>query len=100
MIWFRNVVALPGGEAVVYKYTLYNNMHHVLKIDSQEKLSSNIYTCVGCAGIECLLVLGELLHISHQNYNIIETRVSDGLVMNIFTIADFTLCFKPWIFVQ
>ena len=60
----------------------------MLKIDSCWKVSNNIYTCVGCAGIECLLVLGEHLYISHQNGTVIQTRVSDGHVVNVFTIPD------------
>ena len=73
---------------MVYNYILYNKTRQVLKIDSCWKVSNNIYTCVGCAGIECLLVLGEHLYISHQNGTIIETRVSDGHVVNVFTIPD------------
>ena len=47
---------------MVYDYILYNNTRQVLKIDSQGMISNYIYTCVGCAGIECLLVLGEHLY--------------------------------------
>ena len=85
---------------MVYNNILYNNTRHVLKIDILGNISSNIYTCAGCAGIECLPVLGEHLNISHQNYTIIQTRVSDGLILNVFTIPDFMLCFPPRIFVQ
>ena len=73
---------------MVYNYILFNNTSQVLKIDSQGKISNNIYTCVGSAGIECLLVLGEHLYISHQNGTKIETPISDGHFVNVFTIPD------------
>ena len=81
--------ALPGGEAVVYNYIRNNNTGHVLRLDSQGRITKNIYSCVGCNYyIQGLLVLGDYLYIIHYNGTMIKTQVSDGRVLNVSTISD------------
>ena len=80
--------ALPGGEAVVDNYIRNNKTRQVLRLDSQGRITNNIYSCVGCPFISGLLVLGDYLYIIHYNGTVIETRVSDGRVMNVSTISD------------
>ena len=79
------VAALPGGEAVVSNYTWNNNTGKVLKLDTQGKITKNIYSCLRCY-IQGMLVLGDYLYIIHKNGTVIKTRVSNGRVMNVTTI--------------
>ena len=82
------MAALPGGEAVVDNYIDNNKTRQVLRLDSQGKITNNIYSCVGCNSIEGLLVLGDYLYIIHDNGTVIKTRVSNGHVMDVTTIPD------------
>ena len=84
------VAALPGGEAVVYNYRPNdkNNTRHVLRLDSQGRITKYIYSCVRCLYIEGLSVLGDYLYILHDNGTVIKAQVSDGHVMNVSTIPD------------
>ena len=84
------IAALPGGEAVVFNYIDNNKTHQVLRLDSQGKIKKNIYSCVRCHYSSGLLVLGEHLFILHGNGTVIDTRLSDGHVLNITTILDVT----------
>ena len=82
------VAALPGGEALVNNYIINNKTDKVLKLDSQGNIIKSIYSCVGCNSINGLLVLGDYLYIIHYNGTVVETRVSDGHLLRIFTIPD------------
>ena len=82
------VAALPGGEAVITNYIWNNKTCHVLRLDSQGKLTQVIYSCVHCYCISGLLVLGDHLYIIRANGTVIETCVSNGRVLKIATIPD------------
>ena len=82
------VAALPGGEAVVTNYNRNNRTEEVLKLDSQGKVTQVIYSCVRCPLIRGLLILGDLLYIVHINGTVLETGVSDGRSLNVYTIPD------------
>ena len=77
------VAAFPGGGAVVNNYN-----SQVLRLDSQGKVTHVIYSCVGCPSITGLLILGDLLYIVHLNGSVLETGVSDGRSLNVYTIPD------------
>ena len=86
---FMFVAALPGGEAVVYNYISNNKTSQALRLDSQGKITQNIYSCVGCNYyIHGLLVLGDYLYIIHYNGTMIKTQVSNGHIMHVSTIPD------------
>ena len=78
-----NVAALPGGGAVVGNYN-----YQVLRLNSQGRVTQVIYSCVVCTSITGLLILGELLYILHVNGTVLETGVSDGRSLNVYTIPD------------
>ena len=78
------VAALPGGDAVVDNYIRNNKTRQVLRVDSQGRITKNIYSCIRCSYIEGLLVLGDYLYIINQNGRV--TQVSNGRVMNVSTI--------------
>ena len=83
------VAALPGGEAVVDNYIRNNKTYQVLKLDSQGRVTQVIYSCVNCSSsISGLLVLGEHLYIIYINGTLLETLVSDRLVLKVSTIPD------------
>ena len=77
------VAALPGGGAVVTNY----DPCKVLRLDSQGKVTQLIYSCVRW-DITGLLILGDLLYIIHGNGTVLETGVSDGRSLSVYTIPD------------
>ena len=83
------VAALPGGGAVVANYNSNNGNHQVLRLDSQGRVTQVIYSCdiIRCS-IKGLLILGDLLYIIHGNGTVLETGVSDGRSLNVYTIPD------------
>ena len=84
-----HVAALPGGGAVVRNYIRNNGTEEVLKLDSQGKVTQVIYSCVGCPSYTTgLLILGDLFYILHPNGTVLETGVSDGRSLNVYTIPD------------
>ena len=87
--WTDTIAALPGGGAVIRHYIRNNKTEKILKINSQGKVTQTIYTCVGCSSyIHSLLVLGDLLYVTHTNGTVIKTRVSNGRILNISAIPD------------
>ena len=83
------VAALPGGGAVVKNYIRNNRTEEVLKMDSRGKVTQVIYSCVECPSeITGLLILGDLLYILHFNGTLLETGVSDGRSLKVYTIPD------------
>ena len=63
-------------------------IEQVLRLDSQGKVTQVIYSCVRCPEIRGLVILGDLLYIVHLNGTVLETAVSDGRSLNVYTIPD------------
>ena len=85
----HKVAALPNGDAVFYNF-IYNKTTHlqVLKMNSEGIVTQTIYSCVGCTYITGLLVLVDHLYITHNNGTLLQTRVTDGHVLNTYTIPE------------
>ena len=83
--------ALGSGEAVVTNYIGNNHTHQVLKLNSEGKVTKDIYTCVRCGSITGTIVLKDHLYVTHNNGTVLQTRVSDGHLLSVYTIPDVTL---------
>ena len=74
---------------MVKNYISQNRTEQVLKIDSQGRVTQVIYSCVGCPSyITGLVILGDLIYILHLNGTLVETGVSNGRSLNVYTIPD------------
>ena len=75
---------------MINNYIRRTGTRQVLRLSSQGRVTQVIYSCVGCKD-NGLLILGGHLYIVHQNGNVIETRVSDGLTVRRSTIPGVAL---------
>ena len=83
---FYHVAALPGGEAVIAVNV--RGTIKAIKVNSQGRVTQEIYSCTRCSDFYGLLVLGEHVYLIRGNETMIETRVSDGRILSTFTIPD------------
>ena len=77
---FYHVAALPGGEAVIAVNV--RGTIKAIKVNSQGRVTQEIYSCTRCSDFYGLLVLGEHVYLIHGNETMIETRVSDGRILS------------------
>ena len=80
------VAALPGGEAVIAVNV--KGAIKAIKVNSQGRVTQDIYSCTRCSRFKGLLVLGEHVYLIHGNGTVFETRVSDRRLLSTSTIPD------------
>ena len=84
----KRLAALPGGQAILYNYVEENETRQVLKVNNQGEVITEMYRCVLCGEIQGTIVLGSKLYVCHNNGTLVQIRLTDGTVLNVYHIPN------------
>ena len=84
----KSLAALPGGQAILYNYVEENETRQVLKVNNQGEVITEMYRCVLCGEIQGTIVLGSKLYVCHNNGTLVQIRLTDGTVLNVYHIPN------------